>query len=271
MTDPNDGLPGNNMLLGYGDEIEFKRGIGTWWNDGEKYQLEYPFNEWYFNNTTGRIQLFHGRGNTLYPGNGNLINSSSAKNVIRYNVTLINKTGDHYSLHNGTNNIYDNMWIFNVTSIGPDSTTIAMSYKGWPWTMPDSGQGSPGPNIQTFILKVMNWWFGGLDFKVETIYPGNNTVILRLNRPVMIAKVNSAARLMDNNPSNGELKKMRGSVNKVTFNGMDYLVYGYEDDGKYISRWYAIWQHRYHGQGACGKYSLIQVRRFTASENLSLN
>jgi len=76
----------------------------------------------------------------------------------------------------------------------------------------------------------MNWWFGGLDFRIETIDQGNNTVILRLNRPVMIAQVKSLTDLMDGNPSNGELKKMRGSVNKVTFNTKDYLVYGYEDN-----------------------------------------
>ena len=35
---------------------------------------------------------------------------------------------------------------------------------------------------------------------------------------------------MDDNPGNGELDKMRGSVNTVTFNSHSYHVYGYEDE-----------------------------------------
>ena len=120
------------------------------------------------------------------------------------------------------------MWFFNVTSIGVNSTTIAMSYMGWPWTMPGGGPGGPGPIMQSFNTG-MNWWIGGLDFTVEAINQSNNTVVLRLNRPVLVGEVNSTSELMDNNTANGELDKMRGSVNKVTFNSMDYLVYGYED------------------------------------------
>ncbi len=228
LSDANtfDFIPENNMLLGYGDEIEFKRGIGTWPTFGENYQLEYPFNEWYFNNTTKGFNYSTDWGNTLYPGNGSLINSSNARNVITYNVTLKNNTCDLIQLHNGLNNY--NMWIFNVTSITPSNATIKMSYQGWPWTMPDSGMGGSSPIVQ-IIPQGMVWWIGGLEFKVETVDPGNSTVILNLTRPVLIAKVNSVADLMDNDLSNGELDKMRGSVNKVTFNEMDYLVYGYED------------------------------------------
>ena len=94
--------------------------------------------------------------------------------------------------------------------------------------MPGGGPGSPGPIVQTFNTG-MNWWIGGLDFTVEAIYQGNSTVVLRLNKPVLVANVTSAEKLMDDNLANGELQKMRGSVNKVTFNSMDYLVYGYED------------------------------------------
>ncbi len=217
--DPNDGLPGSNMLLGYGDEIEFKRGIGTWWDDGQNYQLEYPFDKWYFNNTIGKFNYSTDGGNTFSPGNGSLINSSSAKNVITYNVTTINNAG--YQIFANPVDIFNDMWIFNVTSIEPGNATIEMMYEGWPWTVME-------PINQTFSVG-RNWWVGGLRFTVDAIYPGNNTVILSLNRPLMIARVASAERLLDGNPSNGELKKMRGSVNKVTFNGIDYLVYGYED------------------------------------------
>lgn len=221
-----DGLPGNNMLLNFGDEIEFRRGIGTWWNDGAKYQLEYPFERWYFNNTTQGFNYSTDWGITMYPGNGTLINSSSAKNVITYNVTKINNSNDQITLQNGLTNY--SMWRFNVTINGPNNATIAMSYKGWPWTMPGGSPGGPGPIRQTFNTG-MQWWIGGLDFTVETIDPDSDTVVLRLNRPVLVANVTSAEKLMDNNTENGELEKMRGSVNKVTFNSMDYLVYGYED------------------------------------------
>jgi len=146
--------------------------------------------------------------------------------VITYNVTVINDLNDQITLQNGSTN--HSLWLFNFTINGADNTTIAMSYKGWPWTMPGGGPGSQGPIVQTFSTG-MNWWIGGLDFTVETIDQGNNTVILRLNRPVLVGEVNSASELMDNNTANGELDKMRGSVNKVTFHGADYLIYGYED------------------------------------------
>lgn len=228
LSDDNtsDRRPGNNMLLGFGDEIEFKRGIGTWWNDSTKYQLEYPFERWYFNNTTQGFNYSPDWGITMYPGNGTLINSSSAKNVITYNVTVMNISNAQITLQNGSTNY--SMWLFNVTINEANNATIAMSYKGWPWTMPGGGPGSPGPIRQTFNTG-MNWWIGGLDFTVETIDPDNNTVVLRLNRPVLVANVTSAEKLMDDNLANGELQKMRGSVNKVTFNSTDYLVYGYED------------------------------------------
>ena len=230
LSDANtsDGVPGNNMLLGYGDEIEFKRGIGTWWNDGQKYQLEYPFNEWYFNNSTKGFN-YSKDGFNMNPGSGSLINSSSARNVITYNVTLKLYPGEVKNLHGGLNDFYENMWKFNVTFNGGDSATIAMSYKGWPWTMPNSGFGSPGPIEQTFS-PGNSWWIGGLEFNVDSVDQVNDSVKLILNRPVLVARINSAGDLMDNDPSNGELEKMRGSVNRVTFNDIDYLVYGYEDN-----------------------------------------
>jgi len=228
-----DGLPGNNMLLGYGDEIEFKRGIGFWWDDNDLYQLEYPFDRWYYNTTNGGFFNYSVDGDpaNLVPGSGDLINSSSARTVITYNVTSNNNTGDHIVLHSGNSTpFYDGMWIFNVTDInGTTDTTIAMSYKGWPWTIPSSTDPWADPETQTFYLND-GWWMGGLDFRVITINQTNSTVILELNRPVLVASIDSMSDLMDENPDNGELDKMRGSVNTVNFSGQEYLVYGYEDE-----------------------------------------
>jgi hypothetical protein len=226
-SDTSDRIPGNNMLISYGDEIDFQRGIGFWWNyNGERYQLEYPFNDWWYN-TTGFFNYSMDNGVTMNPGNGNLINSSNAKNVVIYNVTTIRNTGDLINLHFGENNIYD-MWRFNVTAIqDTTSTSIKMSYKGWPWTWPDPQQPWNQPQNQT-LNNNTGWWIGGLDFQVIDI---NATIVrLELRQPVLIASIDALSNLTDGNDANGEAKKMRGSVNSVNFGGNDYLIYGYEDN-----------------------------------------
>jgi len=225
-----DGEPGENMLVGYGDEIEFKRGIGLWFMEGDKYQLDYPFNNWYYNGTTEVLNYSTDWGNTLLPGNGDLINSSSSKTVLTYNVTSKNTTGDYIVLNSDSQTFYDDMWIFNVTNIADDhsNTTILMSYKGWPWTLANGDPWAPGPEQQKFDVNSQ-WWMGGLDFKVSAINKSNDTVILELNRPILVAGVDALSILMDANNSNGEADKMRGSVNTVTFDSQEYIVYGYED------------------------------------------
>lgn len=228
-TNTEDLVPGDNMLISYGDEIEFKRGIGLWPSGNNEYQLEYPFDKWYYNSSTGGFNYSIDGGSTMYPGNGTLINSSSARNVITYNVTLVKSAGENKTLNPGSNQFYDNMWIFNVTDISPGSTTVAMSYIGWPWTIGDDPW-NPGPETQNFNVES-SWWMGGLDFTVVDIDDSGNTVTLQLNQPVMVASINSANILLDGNTGNGELDKMRGSVNKVNFSGNEYLVYGYEDQG----------------------------------------
>ncbi len=229
-SDTSDRIPGNNMLLSYGDEIDFQRGIGFWWNyNNERYQLEYPFNDWWYNTTgTGFFNYSTDNGNTLYPGNGTLINSSNAKSVVTYNVTTRRNTGELINLHFSDNDIY-NMWRFNVTNIsGTSSTTIKMSYKGWPWTWPDPQQPWNQPQDQQFNNNT-GWWIGGLDFEVVDINQTNQSVQLQLMQPVLIASIDALSNLTDDNPANGEADNMRGSVNRVTFNGNDYLIYGYED------------------------------------------
>ncbi|VVB86781.1 Uncharacterised protein [uncultured archaeon] len=224
-----DRIPGNNMLLSYGDEIDFRRGIGFWWNDGQKYQLEYPFNNWWYNATTRSFNYSTDNGATLNPGHGDMINSSNAKSVVTYTVTTKNNSNTLINLNSGDNAIYGGMWRFNVTSIaGTSSTRILMSYRGWPWTMPDPQQPWNQPQDQTFYPGD-NWWIGGLDFQVVDINETANLVQLRLNQPVLIAGIDALGVLMDGNNSNGEAESMRGSVNSVTFNGNDYLIYGYND------------------------------------------
>ena len=231
-SDTSDGKPGENMLLGYGDEFEFKRGVGMWLSwDGLNYTLEYPFDDWMYNVTLDTFLYTPDNGANYYPIGNTSINSSRSKNVVTYGVTSINMTGEHIVLADGTTtSFYDGMWMFNVTNIAADngSATIAMSYKGWPWTMPNSKDPWAQPETQTFNLNN-NWWFGGLDFRVDTINSSNNTVILQLNNPVMVASVSALSDLMDGNPGNGEADKMRGSVNTVTFDSQEYIVYGYED------------------------------------------
>ena len=232
LSDSNteDGLPGNNMLLSYGDEIDFVRGIGFWWSDGQRYQLEYPFNNWYYNSTTGSFN-YSTDGFTMSPGNGTLINSSNAKSVIIYNVTTIKNIDTLINLSIGANNFsdFDSMWLFNVTEIGVGQATIKMSYKGWPWTWPDPQQPWNQPQTQPFN-NGSGWWIGGLDFEVVDINQTNNSVQLQLRQPVLIAGIDALRNLTDGNPENGEADNMRGSANSVTFNGHNYLVYGYEDN-----------------------------------------
>ena len=231
-SDTGDGKPGENMLLGYGDEFEFKRGVGMWLSwDGLNYTLEYPFDDWMYNVTLDTFLYTPDNGANYYPIGNTSINSSRSKNVVTYGVISINMTGDNIVLTDGTTtSFYDDMWMFNVTNIAADngSTTIAISYKGWPWTMPDSKDPGAQPAAHTFNLND-NCWFGGLDFRVTTINSSNNTVILELNNPVMVASVEALSILMDGNDSNGEADKMRGSVNTVNFSGQEYIVYGYED------------------------------------------
>lgn len=229
-TDTADRIPGNNMLVSYGDEIDFQRGIGFWWNyNNERYQLEYPFNDWWYNTTgDGFFNYSTDNGFTLNPGNGTLINSSNAKSVVIYNVTTIKNKEELINLSIGINNIY-NMWRFNVTAIQETNTTIKMSYKGWPWTWPDPQQPWNQPQSQT-LNNNTGWWIGGLDFQVVNINSSNNSVQLRLNQPVLIAGINALSNLTDGNDANGEAKKLRGSVNSVNFSGNDYLIYGYEDN-----------------------------------------
>ncbi|MDO8726564.1 MAG: Ig-like domain-containing protein [Candidatus Methanoperedens sp.] len=230
-SDTSDGIPGNNMLISYGDEIDFQRGIGFWWNDGQRYQLEYPFNDWYYNSTSNSFNYSPDHGFTMSQGDGNLINSSSAKSVITYNVTIKQNIGTLIDLHIGVNNFseFGRMWRFNVTEITGSNATILMSYRGWPWTWPDPQQPWNQPQSREFIIND-NWWIGGLDFRVIDINLTNQNVQLRLNQPVLIARIDALSILTDGNDANGEAKKMRGSVNSVNFSGNDYLIYGYEDN-----------------------------------------
>ncbi|MDD5615396.1 MAG: Ig-like domain-containing protein [Candidatus Methanoperedens sp.] len=231
-TNTADGIPGNNMLISYGDEIDFQRGIGFWWNVGQRYQLEYPFNDWWYNSTTNRFNYSTDNGNTLNPGNGTRINSSNAKSVVTYNVTTKKNINTIINLSRGVNNFSDfgNMWLFNVTNIGVGQATILMSYKGWPWTWPDLQQPWNQPQSQTFdLVNNRNWWIGGLDFQVVDINQTNQSVQLQLMQPVLIASIDALSNLTDGNPNNGEADNLRGSVNNITFNGHNYLVYGYED------------------------------------------
>lgn len=224
-SDGTDGLPENNMLLAYGDELELKKGI-TCFNAGSIYQLNYPFSKWFYDAGNQTLHYSEDRGQTLLAASTS-INSSDSRTVVDYNVTSKHDYGESIVLHSGENVFYEDMWIFDVTEMtGTTSATVLMSYAGWPWTMGDDPWSSPE---QAVFSPGDRRWMGGLQFEVESIDESNDTVILSLDSPLIIASVDSLEFLMNGDPSDGEADDLRGSVNEVHFNGQDYLVYCYED------------------------------------------
>ncbi|MBP1908120.1 Ig-like domain-containing protein [Methanolobus bombayensis] len=230
--DSGDGMPGNNMLLAYGDEVEFKRGIAAYnWGSQDLYNMNWPFNEWYYNSTTGSFNYSTDEGSTLEPGaigTNATINSSRSNLALDYSVIQVNNTGDTIILNlSDSNQFYGNLWNFTLTECSEGtSATIAMSYQGWPWTIPGNDGGS-GPETQTFSPGE-TYWMGGYDFNVSSI--NNDSVELTLRYPLIITSMEAAGTLMDDNTSNGEMTSYSGAATQVNFNSQDYYIFGYEDE-----------------------------------------
>ncbi|WP_143072291.1 hypothetical protein [Methanolobus profundi] len=232
LSDSNseDGIPGNNMLLAYGEELEFTKGIAAYnYGPGDVYNLNWPFNNWYYNSTTGAFNYSEDWGFTLEPGDvgvGATINTSGANVAMGYNVTSINNAGDTIVLNLGESTaFYEDMWNFTLTESSGGTATLSMSYVGWPWTLPGDEWG-PGPEIQSFTEGQM-YWMGGLDFEVNNIT--NTSAEVTLRYPLIVASVDAAGSLMDDDLENGEISTYFGSVAQVTFNDQDYYIIGYED------------------------------------------
>ncbi len=233
LSDDNagDGMPGNNMLLAYGDEVEFKRGVSGY-NFGPQedlYNMNWPFDEWYYNSTTGSFN-YSTDGATLETGEigvGATINSSRSGLSMDYTVIQANNTGDTITLnHSESTTFYGDLWNFTLVSCTEGtSATIAMSYQGWPWTIAGYDSNS-GPETQTFSLGE-EYWMGGYDFNVSAI--NNDSVELSLRYPLIIISMEAVDSLMDSNTANGEMTTYSGSATEVQFNGQDYYVFGYED------------------------------------------
>ncbi len=225
--DSSDGMPGNNMLLAYGDEIEFKKGVSAYnFNpESDMYNMDWPFNEWYYNSTTGAFN-YSADGEKLEAGEigvGASINSSSASLALDYNVTMVNNTGDTIVLsYDESTSFYDDMWNFTVNDCNSSAGTanISMTYQGWPWTVPGYNRDS-GPEVREFTLGEQ-YWMGGLDFNVSEI--NEFDVVLTLRSPIMILSVEAVEPVMN------DMTSYSGSVAQANFNGQDYYIFGYEDE-----------------------------------------
>ncbi|MDW7731181.1 MAG: hypothetical protein SCH66_01990 [Methanolobus sp.] len=230
--DSSDGMPGNNMLLAYGDEVEFKRGVPAYnYGEGDMYNMNWPFNDWYYNSTTGSFNYSANGGFPLEPGEigvGATINTSGSRLPLDYTVLLIKNESDTVTLNLGeSTRFYEDMWNFTLTEVSEGSSaTIAMSYEGWPWTVAGYSWDS-GPETQTFS-EGSEYWMGGLDFNVSAI--NNDSVELTLRWPLTVVSIEGMDTLMDDNTDNGEMTSYMGSVTGVNFSDQDYYVFGYEDE-----------------------------------------
>ncbi|SDF54810.1 hypothetical protein SAMN04488589_0847 [Methanolobus vulcani] len=233
LSDDNsgDGVPGNNMLLAYGDEVEFVKGVSAYnYGPEDKYNLNWPFDEWYYNSTTGSFNYSADGGATFVAGDigtGSIVNSSRATINLDYNVTQIHNTGDTVVLNLSENTLfYNDMWNFTLTASSGGTATVAMSYVGWPWTVPGYSWNSQ-PETQSFT-EGDTYWMGGFDFEVTNVTDANVTLTLRY--PLMILTMDAAETLIDGNTANGETKAYSGAVTQVNFNNQEYYIFGYEDE-----------------------------------------
>ncbi|WP_340819187.1 hypothetical protein [Methanolobus sp. WCC4] len=227
---PDDGLPGNDMLLAYGDEIEFQRGISAhYYGVDDTYALNWPFNNWYYNSSTQAFNYSDDWGNTMQPGSvgvGATINSSGSRMPIDYTVDSVNNIGDTIVLNlNEPNSFYGDMWNFTLSASDGTTATIDMSYVGWPWTVAGSDPWS-SPMQENFNIN-QSFWIGGFDFEVTTI--NTDSVILTLRSPLITSSLGPVSALTDDDTSNGELASYSGAATEVTFGGQDYYLFGYND------------------------------------------
>ena len=233
LSDDNtgDGSPGSNMLLAYGDEVEFVKGVAAYnYGPGDVYNLNWPFDEWYYNSTTESFNYSTDGGSTFAAGDvgtGTIVNSSRATTNLDYNVTQIHNIGDTIVLNLSENTLFFNdMWNFTLTESSGGTASLSMSYVGWPWTVPGYSWNSQ-PETQSFS-EGSTYWMGGLDFEVTNVTDANVTLTLRY--PLMILSMDATETLVDDNTANGEAKTYSGAVAQVNFNSQDYYIFGYEDE-----------------------------------------
>jgi hypothetical protein len=223
----NDGIPGNNMLLAYGDEIEFKRGISAHYCEIEDMQrLSWPFEDWYYNSNSGAFYYSSDGGFTLTESSGDVVNSSRARLPLNYTIVSTHNPGNTISLNlSESTSFYEDLWNFTMTDSDGTNAGLDMSYAGWTWTVPGYAMYSE-PISQSFVIGD-RYWIGGLEFEVTAV--DVSSMELTLINTMFVASLEPAASLMDNDTANGELEAYRGSVTSVTFGGQEYQIFGYED------------------------------------------
>nr|WP_321496506.1 hypothetical protein [uncultured Methanolobus sp.] len=234
LSDDNaeDGLPGNNMLLAYGDEMSFVKGISGdgYGGPADVWKLNWPFNDWYYNITAHSFNYSTDGGVTFEAGDigaGSYINSSGAIVNVEYNVTQVDDPGTTILLNLSESTLlYDDFWNFTMTESSDGIATLEMTYAEWPWTIPGYTEDSE-PEVEYFDVG-MPYNMGGLEFEVTSVTDDNMTISLRY--PMIVVSMEAADTIKDGDTSNGETSDSSAAISKVNFNSQDYYIIGYEDE-----------------------------------------